>query len=340
MECGVGLQTIEEYRGVDAATFHKTIVPRGTPAVLRGVVGRWRAVAVGQESPRALCNYLSQWDRGGQVLAFVADHGAGGRFWYRPDMRGLNFERITEPFSTTLRRIMSEFDVSQPAAVYTGSVPISEIVPGFELENRLDLLEPSVIARLWIGNRVTVSTHFDMSRNIACVVAGRRRFTLFPPEQVANLYVGPLEFTFAGQPVSMVDLAAPDFERYPRFKEAMETAVQAELGPGDALYIPYMWWHHVESLERFNVLVNYWWDDGRPWLGSPFEAMVLGLLTIGDLPEDQRRIWRAFFDHYVFRPDGRHPAEHFPADSRGIMSKPTPQLAKFVKSWLIRALSG
>ena len=32
--------------------------------------------------------------------------------------------------------------------------------------------------------------------------------------------------------------------------------------PGDAIYIPPLWWHHVESLGQFNVLVNYWYRTG------------------------------------------------------------------------------
>jgi quercetin dioxygenase-like cupin family protein len=38
-------------------------------------------------------------------------------------------------------------------------------------------------------------------------------------------------------------------------------AMEAELSPGDAIFIPMGWFHHVEALERFNVLVNYWWDE-------------------------------------------------------------------------------
>ena len=118
--------------------------------------------------------------------------------------------------------------------------------------------------RIWIGNRSLVSTHFDLSDNIACVVAGRRRFTLFPPEQLPNLYVGPLDHTMAGQPASMVELNAPDFERFPRFREALAAAVTAELEPGDAIYIPTLWWHQIEALAPFNILVNYWWEDAPP----------------------------------------------------------------------------
>ena len=168
----------------------------------------------------------------------------------------------------------------------------------------MPLVDATAVPRVWICNRVTVQTHYDISNNIACVVAGRRRFTLFPPEQLVNLYVGPLEFTLAGQPISMARLDQPDFERFPRFREALATAQFAELEPGDALFVPYMWWHHVESRERFNVLVNYWWDETPSWQGSPFEALLHGIMAVNSLPPDKREIWRKVFEHYVFQ-DGR-----------------------------------
>ncbi|MFX7984900.1 cupin-like domain-containing protein, partial [Acinetobacter baumannii] len=88
------------------------------------------------------------------------------------------------------------------------------------------------------------------------VAAGRRRFTVFPPEQLPNLYLGPLDPTPAGQPVSLVDFHQPDFERFPRFRDALAAGEAAELAPGDAVYIPSMWFHHVEGLAPVNLLIN------------------------------------------------------------------------------------
>ena len=88
----------------------------------------------------------------------------------------------------------------------------------------MSIVDDNVLPRIWLGNRITTPTHLDEWNNIGCVVAGRRRFTLFPPEQIANLYIGPLDFAPTGAPMSLVSLRNPDFERYPKFREALAAA--------------------------------------------------------------------------------------------------------------------
>jgi hypothetical protein len=226
----------------------------------------------------------------------------------------------------------------EPPAIAVQSVPLPDHLPGFADENVMGLAHASSIPRIWIGNAVTVSTHFDFNYNIACVVAGHRRFTLFPPEQLPNLYIGPLEHTPAGPPTSMVSVEQPDFARYPRFQHALGAALQAELEPGDALYIPYMWWHHVNSLDGFNVLVNYWWNDAGAGLSSPFNCLVHALLTLKGLPPDQRAVWRMVFDHYAFGVNG-DPAAHLDPVDRGVLGTLSPELVKQMQTILIRSLS-
>jgi hypothetical protein len=169
-----------------------------------------------------------------------------------------------------------------------------------------------------------VAAHYDLKENIGCVVAGRRRFTLYPPEQIGNLYPGPLELTPAGTPVSVVDPQAPDLEKYPRFAEAAAAAQSAELRPGDAIYIPYYWWHAVDSLEPINLFINYWWNPARADLGNPYDALMFGMFALRELPEDQRSAWRAVFDHYVFGANG-DPAGHIPEGAKGALGALTPE---------------
>ena len=253
-------------------------------------------------------------------------------------MSALNFERVEEPFRAALDRMMAHQSDADPPAIAIQAAAAGEYLPGFEQANVNPILDAAVVPRVWIGNAITVATHFDPLENIACVAAGRRRFTLFPPEQVSNLYIGPFELTPAGAPVSLVSVTAPEFDRYPRFREALAAAQVAELEPGDAIYIPYLWWHHVESLARFNMLVNYWWNPAPAGLGAPFDSIFHGMLAFSALPENQRRAWRAMFDHYVFRLDGE-PGAHLPPARQGLMAPMTPELSQEMRKMLLATLS-
>jgi len=330
---------VAEWRDVTAGRFQEEIFPSGQPALLRGYVSSWPAVRAGRESPAAIARYLRAADTGVQAPVMTADASIGGRFFYTDDLGARNFENRTMPFGAALARLLELVDDPAPPALYIGALPIPAGLRDVARDNRLDLLDPAIVPRLWVGNRVTVQTHYDLSYNIACVVAGRRRFTLFPPEQFENLYVGPLEFTLAGQPISLVRLESPDFGKFPRFRAALESARIAELEPGDALFIPYMWWHHVVSLDAFNVLVNYWWDDVPAWQGSAFEALLHGIMSVRNLPPERRELWRKLFDHYVFS-GGEQALAHLDERQRGVQGPPSQRLAQVIRQYLAQNLTG
>jgi hypothetical protein len=331
-------KTTREWRDVTPQLFRDEIRPLNRPAVLRGLVRDWPVTRAGLASPRELAAYLRSFDIGGSALTMFAPPAIGGRFFYNDDLSGLNFERRQAPIAASIETLLALMNEPAPPAVYVGAVPVAEALPGFREANVLPIMEAAIPPRVWLGNRVTVQTHFDMSENIACVVGGRRTFTMFPPEQIVNLYVGPLDFTLAGQPISMARLESPDFVRYPRFHAALATAESAELEPGDAIYVPYMWWHHVVSHDAFSALVNYWWDDARPWMGSPLEALIHALLAVRDLPAERRAVWREVFDHFIFQPGGEAVA-HLEPRQRGILSDTSPALAAHIRGLLINSLS-
>lgn len=327
---------VTEWREVTPEQFQSEIVPRFEPAILRGYVRHWPAVTCAHNSHQALRDYLVGFSRGEPIELFLGPPEIKGRFFYDESLQGFNFVRRKDHFESSMKRLQAMEPDVQPPAFYIGATAIPRALPGLERDNPLDLVDDRVPPNIWIGNRTTIPTHYDVSDNIACVIAGHRRFTLFPPEQVRNLYVGPIDFTPAGQPISLVDPYAPDLKQFPKFAEAMPTALVADLEPGDALYIPSLWWHQVESLDRFNVLINYWWEYGVPNTGSPFEAMVHSLLTIRQLPPEKRRAWQTFFDHYVFNED--HPAEHLAPERRRALSDMTPEVAEYLKDFLRNAL--
>jgi mannose-6-phosphate isomerase-like protein (cupin superfamily) len=324
---------IREYSRVDRMLLDREIRPSLQPAVLRGVAADWPAVRAARKSDDSLVDYVKSFSKGRRVAAIVGEPGIEGRFFYSEDLRGMNFQRGQSPLEPFLDRLLRDRENPNPAAIAVQSEIIADVLAGFESENALDLVRPDVEARAWIGNRIRVAPHYDVYENIAVVVAGRRRFTLFPPEQIANLYAGPFELTPAGTPISLVDPANPDLGRFPRFAQAMEMAQFAELEPGDAIYIPYHWWHGVESLEAFNFLVNYWWSDARQDLGRPYDALMHAFFALKHLPPEQRAIWKTAFDHYVFEVNG-DPAEHLPEHAKGVLGELTPELLTRMRATL------
>jgi hypothetical protein len=331
------LTPIAQWRDVDMATFRGEIVPRGAPAVLRGLAAAWPAVAAGR-TPEGLAAYLKPFASPGPVEVLAGPPAIKGHLFYRDDMSGLNFERSRRTLATVIDALLGCAGDAAPPAISLQSLPVPEALPGFEGDNRIDLLPASVVPRLWLGNKVTVAPHIDLNDNIACVVAGRRRFVLFPPEQLPNLYVGPFDFSPAGAPVSMVPLGPePDLERFPRYEKALAAAQTALLEPGDAIYIPYMWWHGVQSLEPVNMLVNYWWNEARP-AGSPFDVLMHALIVLKDLPPGQRAVWREMFDHYIFEVHGE-PMAHLAPEHRGALGGLDADGARRMRAILALALS-
>lgn len=328
-------QPVRTWDSVSRDVFEQEIVPLRQPAVMRGLVDTWPVIAAGRRSARGLVDYLAKHDSGAPLSTYVGAPAIGGRFFYRDDMRGFNFDRGSAPFRAVADMLLDDASGTGPS-IYSGAAVATNHFPTFAAENLMPLLDGTVAPRLWIGNAVTVSTHYDLADNIACVAAGNRRFTLFPPDQVGNLYVGPLENTISGQPVSMVDPLAPDLARYPRFAEAAAQAWSAELTPGDAIYVPTMWWHHVRSTAPFNLLVNYWWS--APNDGSAFEALIHAMLAIRNRPAEERANWRAFFDHYVFDADPGD-AAHLPAHARGILGPSSPERTAMMRDFLMRGLA-
>jgi hypothetical protein len=323
---------IREVAEVDFALFHQEIRPASEPVVMRGLVRDWPAVAAAQESDAAIVDYLIGCGPTKPVGAIAARPEEKGRFFYNEDLTGFNFVSGRGQLEMFLRDLLAVGNEANPPAMAMQSEVIPDVLPAFGEANRLALL-PEVAPRIWIGNRIRVSPHCDLMENVACVVAGRRRFTLFPPEQVTNLYPGPFELTPAGTPVSMVDPLAPDLDRYPRFAAAWATARQAELAPGDALYIPYMWWHGVESLEPVSILVNYWWNEGPANLSTPYDAMLHNILAFRHMPPDQRAVWKTMLDYYIFQSEG-DPAAHLPEHAKGMMGPLTGELAGRLRATL------
>lgn len=332
------MKPIEDIAAVDLATFQRDIRPAYRPVVIRDLLSGWPIVQAAGENPHHALEMIERLDSGAPAELMVVPASEQGRFFYSPDMRGFNFQKNQATLSQLAQHLREIEAQSDPIGIYAGAAAISAHLPRFETVHPFPLMEPgAAIPRVWLGNATQVATHFDLSDNFAAVVAGRRRFTLFPPEATKDLYVGPLNVTLAGQPVSMVDPLAPDLERFPRFPRAQELALQAELGPGDVIYIPTLWWHHVRSLDPIGVLVNYWHNDTAH--GGGFLALVHAMLAIRDQAPAEREAWRAWFDHMVFGEGAPNAADHLPDYAKGVNGPPSQQRDEQIRRFLVQVLS-
>ncbi len=309
------------------------------PVVLRGLVSAWPLVQAGLRSPAAFREYLAQFDAGGQTEAFFGAPQIAGKYFYSDDLRGFNFERRRIKFADALDTIVGTLEQPDAPTVYMGSVPTDRYLPGFATQNSLNVLNAQIGSRIWLGHASNVSPHYDTLDNLACVVAGVRRFTLYPPEAIGKLYVGPIDNTMAGQPVSLAASQPADAVKYPLFSEVKDQALTAELQPGDALYLPKLWWHKVESTSRFNGLVNYWWDAFSVGPDAPYTSLLLSLIAIAERPLPERMAWKAFFDHYVFRTEG-HPLAHLPANQHGLLGPLKPDNYGKIRARVMHLLRG
>jgi len=335
------LPAAEPIREIDASApgvLTDALLTSTEPLVLRGLVARWPLVRAAIASFDSADAYLRRFYRDATVTAMLGAPDINGRFFYNQDFTGFNFAPVRARLDAVLAELRGHLRDEQPPAIYVGSTTIDTCLPGLRAENDIDLGSRDALASIWIGNRTRIAAHYDLPDNVACVAAGRRRFTLFPPEQVDNLYIGPLDLTPAGQPISLVDFHQPDLNRFPKFAEAMRHARVAELAPGDALFIPSMWWHHIEALSSFNVLVNYWWRQSPDYMDTPINALMHALMSVRDLPPEQRRAWQGLFNRYVFEA-GEETAAHIPPHARGVLNPLDDAAVRALRAQLLKRMN-
>ena len=307
------------------------------PFVIRGFVKDWPLVRAGCESVTKARDFLLRHHQDRNFTFTMAEERCNGRIFYDDSMK-MDIVMGEAKLPVIFDKMAQSESLDKQPVIYLGSIDIGKYFKGLHEAHPMDMGDRKCLESIWIGTRTCIAAHNDFPDNLACVTVGRRRFTLFPPGAYKDLYIGPLENTPAGRPVSLVSFHDPDFGAHPRFEHALEMAQTAILEPGDAIFIPSMWWHHVDGLEPFNVLINYWWRETPYFLGHPEDALFHAIMAIRDLPQEQKQHWQDVFQHYVFenRPETTH---HIPYVDRTILSQLDAAKANKIRSYLLRALS-
>jgi len=318
---------LPERRDVSVDCFQQDIIPAGKPVVLRDFVKNWELVKAADRGVEDVSKLLKD-AADSKIVNVMSGHPEiEGRFFYDESMKGFNYQNGQMRFSNFIEAILKN---EMGGSLYMGSNPLPNVMPSLVDMCPMPFVPAGVIPRIWVGTNSVVSTHYDTDYNVACVIAGTRRFTLFPPSQIANLYPGPIEHNMAGPQVSLPNPENPDLKKFPKYEMAMQSGRQAELSPGDAIYIPPLWWHHVRAIGNLNVLMNYWWSPTPQYSREPLEALVLSLLAIRQLPDSEREAWKNLFDYFIFQTDGP-PMGHLPDEISGVLGPHSQQQS--IKIW-------
>lgn len=123
-------------------------------------------------------------------------------------------------------------------------------------------------------SKAVTPTHFDEQHGIMAQVQGSKSVTLLPPDAYTAMY--PFPVTHVADRSAMADIAAPNLTRFPRLAVVLPHLVTAELHPGDALYVPPMWWHRVEHADQMSTSIGFWFEDvGDVHNGSAFSPTIV-----------------------------------------------------------------
>ena len=146
---------IREYRDVSQDQFLNDVRPLGQPAILRGLGKDWPAVQAANKSDEDLIAYLKRFRTERPVMAIVGDPALKGRFFYSEDLRNLNFSRGKSPLDPFFDRLLRDRANPSPYAIAVQSEEIPTIMPGFEIENKTDLVPSGTVPRAWMEKSPT-----------------------------------------------------------------------------------------------------------------------------------------------------------------------------------------
>lgn len=184
---------------------------------------------------------------------------------------------------------------------------------------------------LWMGSGDHVTgLHTDRYPNVNWLLCGMKRFSLFPPADIAKMKPAPIfpNLYLGLRSTLNLDEALADDDWPP-----LQNGVSVDVTPGQALYIPPYWWHGVKSF-GVNVAVNYWWSqiDERQF-GEIFAAFAASLYAFKTLPKVYKTAWNELFQYLVFDTSG-DPYAHCQGD-QGLAGLQTDEVREYLKTTLL-----
>lgn len=261
--------------------FESEYLGRETPVIVTDALYDWKAINTW--SPEYLASVLKH--KRAIVAVSKEDKfncdpsGQVGR-------QASHFRHETLDFITIVSRILKSDSTSERYYVMQTSIPdeFPELLRDIKIPTWVGSNKTAI--NLWFGTANNVTPlHHDSTNNFFAQIYGRKRITLFDPSQTEWLYPYPVHV--AMNHISFVDIENPDLMRYPEYRKAQP--MECLLGPGELLYIPAYWWHHVRSVD-VSISVNIWWPPMFQQLLSPNAIRALPKLYEKNVLKDVKKI--------------------------------------------------
>ncbi|AJK45702.1 hypothetical protein BGL_1c11800 [Burkholderia plantarii] len=257
---------------VTRSEFADGYLARGRPAIITDALDAWRIAE--RWTPEALARNVAPSRR--VTLSASSD----GRYRFEPAQersRAPVFRNTEVEFGAAVARLL---EADQGEHIYLLQQSIPEVMP--ELLDQLVVPEWIAAQRpminLWFGRGTETQLHFDYSNNFFAQLHGTKDFTLFSPDDTPHLY--PYHHDAATAHLSNVDPGQPDLARHPAFARA--EPLRFTMQPGELLYMPVFWWHHVRARD-VSVSVNFWWYPSlRQIIDAPNATRALPGFYAGD----------------------------------------------------------
>ncbi|HTR70051.1 MAG TPA: cupin-like domain-containing protein [Mycobacteriales bacterium] len=228
------LADVERRSRLSARSFVEKYYAANRPVVITDAASRWPAIE------RWTPDYLVE-QVGGEEVEVMSGRDADPNY----EVNSASHKHVM-PFDEYVRKVVDTGASNDIYLVANNHLLDSAAADGLWSDVTLDkrYLNPARARGhtfLWFGPAGTVTPlHHDTMNVMFHQVLGRKRITLISPLDTRYLYNSRSVY-------SDVRLEEPDLERFPEFTRATRTQVIVE--PGEALFIPVGWWHHVEALD-------------------------------------------------------------------------------------------
>ncbi|XP_020290969.1 lysine-specific demethylase 8-like isoform X2 [Pseudomyrmex gracilis] len=230
-------------------TFYNKIFMPKFPAILTGCISHWKALTLWKNP-----DYLNK-IAGTRTVPIEIGSRYTEEDWTQHLVNFSEFLQNHIIASNSQIGYLAQHQLFEQIPELKEDFEIPEYCCFSDTEDSDDVNSPEVDVNAWFGPANTLSPlHFDPKHNLLSQVFGYKRVILYSPAETDNLY--PYDTKLLNN-TAQVDPVRPDYDKWPNFRKA--NGMTFYLKPGEMLYIPPKWWHHVTSLSP-SFSISFWWN--------------------------------------------------------------------------------